>query len=113
MLPGEAPGLAALMASLPGDEEAELVFAAAQPGGGHVRMAPGAYLREFLSGLPERVIYRELAGPGRAPEGIGGKDPGEVARAAQALLAADESGELRIDQAVRQVLGERGEQGNV
>ncbi len=112
VLPVEAPGLAALLASLPGDEGAELVFAATQPGVDCRRVAPREYLQEFLAGLPTRVVYEEVAGPGTAPRGGSGQEPEEVARAARALMAADESGELRIDQAVRQVLGERG-QGNV
>ena len=60
VLPAERAGLAALLASLPGDEESVLRFAAAD-GESEVTRQPGEVLAALLAALPSRVPYGELA----------------------------------------------------
>ena len=104
VLPGEAAGLAAFAAALPDDEAATFIFTAGD-GDGEVRRTPRAYFETFLSGLPRRVDYREHSASGAAPQSPDpARDPQAVARAARALMAADASGTLTLDAAVRQVV---------
>ena len=109
VLPAERAGLAALLAALPDGDDARIAFAA--PHGGEVRETPAAILERLLAALPARVVLGEMAGPGDTSAGDPG-DPGDInalARAARNLMAADESGTLTIDRAVREALGENKE----
>lgn len=102
VLPAEKDGLAAFMAGL-GDDEAE-VLTFARPGaeGGGATATPRAFFADFLARLPRRVAYGEVAGTGGA---LAPADPHSAARAARELMAADSTGALTIDRAVRRVFG--------
>ncbi len=100
VLPAEKDGLSAFMATLPDGEDATITFA----GGGAERTeTPRAYFSELLKRLPKRIDYGETAAGGDGPADA--NDPTAVARAAMALIAADKTGGLTIDRAVRQVAG--------
>jgi len=87
VLPAERAPLAALLASLPEDETV-VAFAAPE---GEVQEKPRAVLERFLSGLPERVNYRELAG-GKVPARTEtGADNAAVAAKARTLLSEAEA----------------------
>ena len=101
VLPAERAGLAALLASLPGETEIRL----AGPDGTETAEAPAAVLERFLAGLPARVPYGEFAADDGAAPRDDLKDPQDLARRALALMAADATGDLTIDQAVRQTAG--------
>ncbi len=103
VLPAERAGLAALLASLPADRTIRL----AGPDGAAVETAPGAVLERFMAAVPARIRYDEVAGDDTAP--IGGGDLQAKARRSRALLAADETGETNIAQAVRQRRAAEGE----
>lgn len=94
MLPAERAELAALLAALDADTDAEgadgtsrtIAFAAAA---GEERLRPAAVLECFLEGLPRRVGYRTLAG-GPLPAGSHadrGQDSERIAAEARALMA--------------------------
>ena len=101
VLPAERAGLAALLACLPGETEIRL----ADPDGTETAEAPAAELERFLVGLPARVPYGEFAADdGAAPRGEM-TEPQDLVRRARALMAADATGDLTIDQAVRQAAG--------
>ena len=99
VLPAEAGGLAAFMAGLPDGEDARFTFAAGETE--HTE-TPRAYFSSLLARLPKRVDYGETAG-GAGP--VDANDPAQVAREARTLMAADTTGALTIDRAVRQVAG--------
>ena len=101
VLPAERASLAALLASLPGETEIRL----AGPDGTETAEAPTAVLERFLGGLPARVDYGEFAADDDAAPRGDLKDPQDLARRALALMAADATGDLTIDQAVRQTAG--------
>ena len=110
VLPAERAGLAALLAALPDGDDARIAFAAPH-GGGEVRETPAAILERLLAALPARVVLGEMAGPSDTPAGDPG-DPGDInalVRAARNLMAADGSGTLTIDRAVREAAGENKE----
>lgn len=108
VLPAEKASLAALFASLP-DDETTVEFAAPQ-GAGQVQEKPRAILERFLSALPARVRYDELAGgPVPTVPGAGEDDAGIAAEARVLMSAAAERGEmLTAVQAVDQVRAKRG-----
>ncbi len=99
VLPAEKDGLASFMAVLPDSEDATITFAA---GGAEATETPRAYFASFLARLPKRIDYGETAG-GAGP--VDANDPAQVAREARTLMAADTTGALTIDRAVRQVAG--------
>ncbi len=103
-LPAEAAGLSAFMASLPDGGGAEIAFAAAD--GGETSETPRAWFAGFLSRLPRRVDYRERAPDGDAAPTADGGGPQALARAARALMAADRTGELTVDRAVRTAMAQ-------
>lgn len=111
VLPAERAGLAALLASLPGDETT-IAFAAPE-GGGEVREKPRAVLERFLVGLPKRVEYAELAGgaiPPSPPGSSGSEDHASIAAEARVLMseAADRGVTLSAEAAVDRVRAKRG-----
>jgi len=70
---------------------------------------PAELLETFLAGLPVRgPDARELSAPENtaAPLARGGHDVPHVVLAAQALMAADPTGTMTIDRAVRQITGQ-------
>ncbi len=101
VLPAEKDGLASFMAGLSSDDEAVFSFAAGGDGAERTE-TPRAYFSGLLKRLPKRIDYGETAG-GAGPADT--NDPAAVAREALALMAADTTGALTIDRAVRQVAG--------
>ncbi len=107
MLPGERDHLVGLFAALD-DEQTTVSFSASD--GVQTRVTPAKALEAFLGGLPKRgPLTTELAAPHQAPQGTDtvlreGKTPQHVALAARALMGADPTGQLTIDQAVRQII---------
>lgn len=102
VLPAEKDGLAAFMAGLADGEADALTFARPGADGGRAGATPRAFFADFLARLPRRIAYGEVAGTGAAPAPA---DPQSAARAARELMAADSTGALTIDRAVRRVLG--------
>ena len=106
VLPAEAGDLTALLAAL---DEAETITLAAPETGLPRQTNAAALLETFLAGLPARGPNRaELSAPGSAPAGQAvvmqnGHSVQSVTLAAQALMAADPTGTLTIDRAVRQI----------
>ncbi len=100
VLPTEKDGLSAFMAGLSSDDGGAFTYAA---GGSEQTETPRAYFSELLKRLPKRIDYGETAAGGDGPADA--NDPTAVARAAMALIAADKTGGLTIDRAVRQVAG--------
>ena len=103
VLPAEQDGLAAFMAGLSNDDGAIFTFAAGD-GGAEREATPLAYFSGFLDRLPQRVPYGEITGASDAP--VNTNDAGAVAREARTLMAADKTGGLTIDRAVRQITGD-------
>ena len=107
VLPGERDHLVGLFAALD-DEQTTVSFSASD--GVQTRVTPAKALEAFLGGLPKRgPLTTELAAPHQTPQGTDtvlreGKTPQHVALAARALMGADPTGQLTIDQAVRQVI---------
>ena len=110
VLPAERASLAALIASLPGDETT-ISFAASE-GAGEVQEKPRAVLERFLGALPKRVEYAEVAGgPVPTPAtSSGDEDTAGIAAEARALMseAAGRGETLTAVQAVDQVRAKRG-----
>ena len=113
VLPAERAGLAALLAALDAEEDATVVFAAAD--GGEERQKPAATLERFLEGLPRRVDYRTLAGgpvPGAqtTPGSLAdlGEDSERIAAEARALMAAERGVALTPAEAVDRARAKRG-----
>ncbi len=110
VLPAERASLAALIASLPGDETT-ISFAASE-GAGEVQEKPRAVLERFLGALPKRVEYAEVAGGPlpAAAAGSGDEDGAGIAAEARALMseAAGRGETLTAIQAVDQVRAKRG-----
>ena len=108
VLPAEQAALAALLAHLAPDGDADSegaegadaadavgrTIAFADPDGGAVRQEPAAILERFIAGLPRRVEYRTLAG-GPVPAGTwealetSGEDSQRIAAEARALMAEE------------------------
>ncbi len=114
VLPAEAEPLTALCASLAGTGEGGAI-ALTGADGTATRASPADVLEAFLKGLPRRgPELRELSGEARsAAPGADlwpqtpqrdAPDRNVLARRANALLAADTTGTLTLDVAVRQVL---------
>ena len=101
VLPAERAGLAALLAHLPGETEIRL----AGPDGAETATTPAAVLEQLLASIPARVTYGEVAADDAAAPRGEMTDPQDLARRARALMAADATGDLTIDQAVRQAAG--------
>ncbi len=99
VLPAEKDGLARFMAGLASDDGAAFTYA---EGGAETKETPRVYFSSFLARLPKRIDYGETAGGGSPADA---NDPAAVARAALTLMAADKTGGLTIDRAVRQVAG--------
>lgn len=118
ILPAERPRLAALMAHLAsGSKDADRTAGAdgeattlcfAGPDGTETQEQPEAALEAFLSALPVRVHYGVVAGSDTTPAAAQAGDP-TVVEKAHALMAADATGTLTIDRAVRRVRAEMGE----
>ena len=111
ILPAERPALAALLASLPEGDEAQLAFAAPE-GEGEVREQPSAILDRLFAALPSRVNFRQVAtGPAPSATGAGtAADDEAIASEARALMAeaADRGETLTATQAVDRVRAKRG-----
>ena len=105
VLPAEQAALAALLAHLAPDGDADSegaegadaagrTIAFADPDGGAVRQEPAAILERFIADLPRRVEYRTLAG-GPVPAGTwealetSGEDSQRIAAEARALMAEE------------------------
>ena len=107
VLPAEKEGLAAFAASLPDADDAVLKFAAPGEDGGEISETPRKFFSAFLKRLPKRIDYGETADGDRAGDGDA-QDPDAVAVKARALMAADKSGTLTLDKAVRRVMANAG-----
>ena len=110
ILPAERPALAALLASLPDDDESVVAFAAPE-GEGEVREKPSQILDRLFAALPKRVNYERLAtGPAPAAAQGTGEDDAAIAAEARTLMAeeADRGVTLSAVDAVDRVRAKRG-----
>ena len=106
VLPAEAAGLAALLASLPDGDDETVTFAAAD--GAEVSEAPRAIFERFVGALPKRVDYGTRAG-GAAPAAQGEDSPAIAAEARELVAEAGAKGRtLTVTEAVDQVRANRG-----